>query len=140
MRWNLRAASYLLLSYGLLLPGCGYQGPHLLESITISPNPAVTTIGSVQLVATGIYSTSPKIVTPLQVNWYGPAYPGNSGSATPCAVDRCPTISSTGLLSCGTGFTGTFTVNATAPLNPQDSLTAENVPFVTGTATATCEK
>lgn len=140
MRCNLRAASFLLLSCGLLLPGCGSQGPRLLDSITISPSPAVTDIGSIQLVATGIYSTSPKIVTPLQVNWYGPAYPGSSGSATPCAVNRCPTISSAGLLSCGTGFTGTFTVSATAPLNPQDSLTEENVPVVTGTVTATCEK
>lgn len=135
------AGSVSIFLCGLFAASCGGGGGNrVLQSISISPNPAVTTSGQVQLVATGIYSSSPMTVTPLAVNWSGPAYPEAAANPAPCAVGHCPTVNASGLLSCGVNFTGTFTVTASAPVDPRQALTAENEPMVSGTTTVSCDK
>jgi hypothetical protein len=131
---------FSLFLCGLLAAGCGGGGNRVLQSISISPNPAVTTSGGVQLVATGTYSTSPLTVRPMAVNWYGPAFPEATANPVSCAVGYCPTIDASGMLTCGSHYTGTFTVTASAPVDPKEPLTAQNVPTVSGTTTVSCDK
>lgn len=140
MRRIRRAGAFSLILCGLLAAGCGGGGNRVLQSISISPNPAVTTSGEVQLVATGTYSASPVTVTPMTVNWYGPAFPETTDNPVACAVGYCPTINASGMLACGSHYTGTFTVTASAPVDPKEPLTAQNVPTVSGTATVSCNK
>jgi hypothetical protein len=116
---------------GLAMASCGGGPTRVLESISISPNPAVSQNGQVQLVAAGTFNTSPRTVSPLAVSWFGPPLP--QANPVACAVGLCPSVTSAGLASCGKS-TGNFTVTATAPSNL--SMDPESV--VTATATLSC--
>jgi hypothetical protein len=109
----------------------------MLESISITPNPAVAKNGQVQLVATGTFSAPPVTVSPLAVDW----------SQSPCD-NLCNTsgsnvigpisVDSTGLATCAKGYSGTATVQAVAPVDPNLPPDTQNVPVVRGSANLTC--
>lgn len=122
------------ISSCLVMVSCG-GGNRMLDSISITPAKAIAQNGKAQFVATGMFSSSPTVVTPLQVNWSGPPVP----AADVCAPVACGGgISSNGLVSCGIGYTGTVTITASAPRDPTLPLSAQNVPMVTAKALVTC--
>jgi hypothetical protein len=55
-----------LLALASLTPACGNSGNRQLQSITIN---AVADGQQIQFVATGTFSTSPTMVSPLPVSW-----------------------------------------------------------------------
>lgn len=63
--WHAGALSLRL--FGLFATSCGGGSNRVLKSISISPNPAVAKDGTVQLVATGRFSSAPVTVSPLTV-------------------------------------------------------------------------
>ncbi len=136
---NHRRTRILVLSLATALCGCGGGAPRMLTALYISPNPATAQNGQVQLVATGTFSSSPTSVTPLAVNWSGPAFP-SANSVAPCAVGNCPTIDANGLLTCGSSYSGTFTISASAPADPKQPLDAQGVPMISATDQINCEK
>lgn len=132
-----RLAILSVFSVTLVL-SCGGGNPNrMLEMISISPSSATAQNGQAQFVATGTFNASPITVTPLPVNWSGPALPLSS-SSVPCTPNGCPGIDSHGLATCGQSWTGTFTIAASAPRDPKLPLGTQNVPMMTGTATLTC--
>jgi len=127
-----------LMVLSLLLASCG-GGSRVLESISVSPNPATAQNGKAQLVATGTFSSSPVTVTPLAVNWIGPPIPQTNAHPDVCTPTECGGgISTNGLVTCGIGYAGNVTIAASAPKNPNLPLSTQNVPMVTVTATVSC--
>jgi hypothetical protein len=109
----------------------------MLESISISPNPAVAKNGTVQLVATGKFTSAPLTVSPLTVDW------SQSPCNNLCNVDKPNVIgpisvNNSGLATCPQGFSGTFPVQAVAPADPTLPPDTQNVPIVRGTTNVTC--
>jgi len=98
----------------LYIPGCGGGGPHVLQSIDVSPNTAAGSTAS--YTATGNYSGSPMTVTPQPVSWYimGPGIdPPPSGytlAAAPYTGQRCAQFQAK--------TTEKYIVIAVAPVNP----------------------
>jgi hypothetical protein len=120
----------------MVLMGCGGGSSRTLTSISISPNPAVAKNGTVQLVATGTFSSAPVTVTPLAVDWsQSPC--DNLCNTTPEVIGPI-SVNSAGLASCAQGFTGTAVVKASAPKDPSLPPDTQNVPTVVGTAGITC--
>ena len=133
LRW---IASAPILCATIALTSCGGgSSSRVLESISISPDPATAKNGTVQLTATGTFSSSPVTVTPLAVDW----------SQSPCD-NLCNTanligpisVNTAGLATCAEGYSGTAPVKAVAPKNPMLPPDTQNVPLVTGTANITC--
>jgi len=128
----------MLVAAALL--GCGTGTSHIPNgkrqfiSISISP---VTAESQVQYTATGTYSDGTKI-SPLTALWSV----GNPWvqPANPIAT---PSVDATGLACCtdtnGT-ITGTFTIEATAPVDPHIPISqmGPTTPQVDGTAQLTC--
>jgi hypothetical protein len=125
------AATVIVTSWGAVNPN------RMLHSISISPSSATAQNGHARFVATGTFSASPVTVTPLLVNWNGPALPMTLRPVV-CAPNACPGIDSLGLATCGQTWTGTFTITASAPRDPKVALETRNVRMVTATATLTC--
>jgi hypothetical protein len=125
-----------LCASGLLLTACG-GSDRVLESISISPSPAVAKNGTVQLVATGTFSAAPVTVTPLLVNWSQSTCNNLCNAADPEVIGPI-SVSSAGLASCPQGITGTFPVQATAPVDPNLPPDTQNVPIVRGNVNLTC--
>jgi hypothetical protein len=122
------AASFLLLLSVAAFSGCG-GGTRTLTTISVSPASAE---GQAQFVATGTFSDSQQ-VTPLPVLWtIGPPF-----VLTP--IPAGVSLSTTGMAQC-TGFVGTVTVWATAPVDPNTSLSQMNMntKTVSGKAQFTC--
>lgn len=115
----------------------GTNSNRILQSIAISPSSVTAQNGHAQFVTTGTFSASPVTVTPLPVNWSGPALPMSSNPVA-CTPNDCPGIDSQGLATCGQTWTGSFTITASAPRDPKLPLSTQNVPMVTATATLTC--
>jgi len=128
-----------LVLCGLFAAGCGGSS-RKLESISLSPNPAMTKGGSVQLVATGTFSSAPLTVSPLPVNWNPGSCFNNTNGACPQIVVATPVnVSTTGVASCAQGYSGTVSVEVTAPENPSLSPNATGVPLVTGKTSVVCQ-
>jgi hypothetical protein len=128
------AVSMLMLC--LVWTSCGGSSNRTLLSISISPNPATAKNGTVQLTATGTFSLPPITVSPLAVDWsQSPC--DNLCNVVPAVVGPIG-VSATGLASCAQGYSGTGTVHAVAPANPNLPPDTQNVPVVTGTASVTC--
>ena len=125
-----------LILCGLFITSCGGGSNRVLQSISISPNPAVAKTGSIQLVATGTFSSAPVTVSPLPVNWS----PTNCQYCDTARAEVVGVVSvnSAGLATCAAGYSGSVTAQAEAPANPDLPLDAQNVPIVKGTATLTC--
>lgn len=122
---------------GLFATSCGGRSGRVLESISIGPNPAVAKDGTIQLVATGTFSSAPLTVSPLPVDW----------SQSPCD-NLCNTVggnvigpisvNNSGLATCAPGYSGTAPVQAAAPVNPNLPPDTQDVPIVRGIANLTC--
>jgi hypothetical protein len=127
-----------LLGCGFLLTSCGGGSSRVLESISISPNPALAKNGTVQLVATGTFSSAPVTVTPLAVDWSQNPCDNVCNTATPAVIGPI-SVDASGVATCAKGWTGTAPVQATAPKDPSLAPDTQNVPIVRGTANLTCE-
>lgn len=127
----MRKLWFVLSCYGVLLSAfsmlaCGTG--NRLQSINISPTEGSS---QVQFIATGTYTDGSK-VTPLPVLW---------SQNSPWAESPVQAISldANGMASCLT-LAGTFTIQATAPVDPHVPLSklGPTTPQVYGTATFTC--
>ena len=122
------------------LASCGGSSPRVLESISISPDPATAKNGSVQLTATGTFSSPPFTVTPLPVVWTSSTCDNlcnTTPGSTPDLVGPI-LVNSQGLATCPSGFTGSGPVSAYAPKDPSLPPNTPNT-FVTGSTTVTCQ-
>jgi hypothetical protein len=135
---EIRRAAVTLFFGSLFAMGCGGSG-RMLESISLSPSPAVAKNGIVQLVATGTYSSAPLTVTGISVNWNPPACVATPGTACPGGILVSPiSVSSSGLATCDKGYSGTVALEVTAPRNPSLSAEATGVATVTGKGSVVC--
>ena len=127
LRFLLPCGLLLLATVSILACGAGHGQ---LQSITISP-PAAN--GQAQFTATGSYSNGSR-VTPLPALWFTirPWY----NAANPVQFFN---LDATGKASCN-GNAGTFTVVATAPVDPHFPLSQMNstTPQVSGMAQLIC--
>jgi hypothetical protein len=136
-----KTGAILLAATGVALTGCGGSG-RVLESISLSPSPAVAKNGTVQLVATGTYSSAPITVSGIAVNWNPPACASTPGTSCPdlAAVPARPiTVNSSGLVTCNKGYSGTTGEEVTAPRDPSLPADTPNVSTVSGTVVINCE-
>lgn len=122
---------FLLVAAASVL-GCGSS--RRLKSITITPANADAQNypgGQVQFTASGTYTDGSK-VNPLGVVWWG----GQPWTKMPWIIQ----LDSNGLASCGSAQPGTYSVLATAPLDPNVPLTQMNMstPQLSATAQLTC--
>ena len=119
----------------------GSSSNRQLVSIAISPDPAAAKNGTVQLVATGTFSTVPVTVTPLAVDWSQSTCDNlcevAPATATPAVIGPI-TVSTAGLASCSQGYSGTAAVRAAAPKDPSLPPDTQNVPLVIGTGSIVC--
>jgi hypothetical protein len=120
----------LLLLATVSIPACGARPPQL-QSISVSP---AIVDGQVQFTATGYYTDGSK-VTPLSALWFTirPWY----NAVNPVQFFN---LDETGKASCN-GNAGTFSVVATAPIDPHYPLSQTNsaTPQVSGMAQLTCQ-
>ena len=141
MRGFGKIGAILLVVIEAVLTGCGGSG-RVLQSISLSPSPAVAKNGTVQLVATGTYSSAPVTVTGIAVDWNPPACAPAPGTSCPemAAVPARPiTVSSSGLVTCSKGYSGTTGEEVTAPRDPSLPADTTNVSTVSGTVVINCE-
>ena len=112
----------------------------MLQSISLSPSPAVAKNGTVQLVATGTYSSAPVTVTGIAVNWNPSPCVVTPGTACPQVVPARPiSVNSSGLVTCNKGYSGTTVEEVTAPRDPSLPADTQNVSTVSGTVLVNCE-
>lgn len=141
MRQIRRACVLTLACSGVFVAGCGGSG-RMLESISLSPSPAVAKNGTVQLVATGTYSSAPVTVTGIAVDWNPSSCVETPGTACPqtAVVPARPiTVSSSGLVTCDKGYSGTVVEEVTAPRDTSLPADTQNVSTVSGTVSVHCE-
>jgi hypothetical protein len=138
MRRIQKFGGLFLLGCGFLLTSCGGGSGRVLESISISPNPALAKNGVVQLVATGTFSSAPVTVTPLAVDWSQSPCDNVCDASVPALIGPI-SVNTAGVATCAKGWTGTGPVQATAPKDPNLAPDTQNVPIVRGTANMTCE-
>jgi hypothetical protein len=134
IRWMISAP---ILLTTIVLTSCGGSSNRVLESISLSPNPAMAKNGTVQLIATGTFSSAPVTVSPLPVDW-SQSTCDNLCEVTPAVIGPI-NVNSEGLATCAKGYTGTAPVKAVAPKNPALPPGTQNVPIITGTANITCQ-
>lgn len=135
------AGALALVFSAVFAAGCGGSG-RVLESISLSPSPAVTKNGTVQLVATGTYSSAPLTVTGIAVNWNPSSCLSIPGTACPqvTAVPARPiSVSSSGLVTCDKGYSGATAEEVTAPKDPSQPADAQNVSTVSAMVQVNCE-
>ena len=125
-------AALLLVGTATSVVACG--NTRRLKSITINPASADARDfpnGQIQFTASGTYTDGSK-VNPLGVVWSG----GQPWTLMPWIIQ----LDSNGLASCGNAQPGTYTVFATAPLDPTFPLSKMNMstPQLTTTAQVTC--
>lgn len=130
------AGAFSLLLFGLGATGCG-GSKRVLESISISPNPAFAKNGTIQLVATGTFNLAPLTVSPLPVDWSQTACSGVCNAGDTNAIGPI-SVSSAGVATCAPGFSGTAVVEAVAPTDPDLPPNTQNVPTVRGVTNITC--
>ena len=141
MRQIRRAFALASVLSAVFATGCGGSG-RVLDSISLSPSPAVAKNGSVQLVATGTYSSAPVTVSGIAVNWNPSACAPIPGTACPqvTAVPARPiSVSSSGLVTCDKGYSGATAEEVTAPKDPSQPADAQNVSTVSATVQVNCE-
>jgi hypothetical protein len=124
----------LLIAFFMLACGSSSQ----LQSVSISPATADAkdyANGQVQFTATGTQKDGSQ-VKPLTALWT----PAPPWSLTPQQPWPAITLDSTGLASCGSANPGTYTIVATAPVDPHFPLSqmTMSTPQVGGAATLTC--
>jgi hypothetical protein len=127
-----RPATFLLTALILLLlvsAGCGgssmmMNSTRQLQSLTVTPSAAdaqKSPNSEVQFVATGTFNMAPMSVMSPTVRWSI----GNP-FATPMPMSPSPSIDGNGLARCN-GFVGIATIEATAPADPNASISQMNV-------------
>ena len=129
-------AAIVISAFTVVLTSCGGSSPRVLESISISPNLATAKNGSVQLIATGTFSSSPVTVTPLPVVWTASPC-DNLCNATSDVIGPI-SVNSQGLATCPSGFAGTGPVSAYAPKDPSLPLNTPKTTLVWGATNVTC--
>ncbi len=123
------------LVVALSFSGCGGSSRRLV-SISISPDPGVAKNQKVQLVATGTFNEAPTLVTPLEANWQ-PNH-CNSNVCPQAIVAQPVTVSSSGLATCQTGYSGSVVILLTAPADPSRPVDSTTGTLVDGKTTVTC--
>lgn len=110
-----RLCSLLFVAFILAsgsLSGCGGSNRQL-QSLTVSPASTTAQGGQAQFTATGQFSSMPTSVSPASVSWW----------QSPPIIDPPSNMFGLGLTSqpfmaqCS-GFTGTITITAIAPMDP----------------------
>ena len=126
-RWFLFPCSVVLL-IAFFMPACGSGSSNQLQSVSVSP---ATATGQAQFTATGTYTNGSK-VTPLTALW-------SQNSPWSQVIAKGFSLDANGKASCLT-LAGTFTVQATAPVDPHEPLSqmVPTTPQVFGTAQLTC--
>jgi hypothetical protein len=128
-----------LVIFGVFALGCGGSGRQL-ESISVSPSPAVAKNGTVQLVATGTYSSDPVTVSGIAVDWNPPLCVPTNTTACPQVIPAPEVnVNAKGLATCVKGFSGTATVEVAAPRDPSQPIDASGVATVTGKGSVICQ-
>ena len=130
----------VVLLLAVLMLSCGMTNPAngLLKSITVTPATADAKNfpnGQVQFTATATYIGKAP-VTPATALWT----PGIPWALDPQNAWPALSMSSQGLVSCGTAPPATYTIFATAPVDPhiQISQMTMNTPQLFATAQLTC--
>jgi hypothetical protein len=131
-----RAGLLSLFLCGFFVASCGAPS-RKLESITISPNPATAKNGTVQLVATGTFSSAPVTVSPLPVDWSQSTCDNLCNTGVPEVIGPI-SVNNAGLATCAQGYSGTAPVQAVAPVDPNLPPDTPNVPVVRGITNLTC--
>ena len=112
----------LLLAASLALAcGSGPSGPHLIQSLTLSPTSVDAQnfpAGKVAFVPTGHYDTAPLTVTPIQASWGAESEIVSNGSITYGDANGAVTVDANGTAECATGASGTYAVVAWAIQDP----------------------
>ena len=116
----------LLIAFFML--ACGSGSSNQLQSVSVSP---ATATGQAQFTATGTYTNGSK-VTPLTALW-------SQNSPWSQVIAKDFALDANGKASCLT-VAGTFTIQATAPVDPHEPLSQmmPTTPQVYGTAQLTC--
>ena len=113
----------VFLTAAWLLFACGATpaGPHLIQSLTLSPSSADAQnypAGQVAFVATGHYDTSPKTVRPLPASWGAESVLMWQGSPTYGSANGDVLVDSNGVAQCAPTASGTYAVVAWAVQDP----------------------
>ena len=130
-----RFSLFLLILVAALTLDCGssQSGSRTLQALTLNPPTADAGSfpgGQVLFTATGHYSGSPKIVTPIT-----PAVWGACSEGVPTTD---VSVSKAGVASCSEGASGTYTVYASDPTNCNVIGQCGAGCQITGTAKLTC--
>jgi hypothetical protein len=107
----------LLVVAAWLALACGASptGPHLIQSLTLSPASADAqnyAEGKVGFVATGHFDTAPFTVTPLPANWGAESEFVSNGSLTYGSANGAVSVDTNGVAQCALGALGTYAVVA----------------------------
>ena len=144
------ASLLLLLLFGVAIAGCGAKlmsapNARQMQGLQVTPASADAQTfpnGQVQFTATATFTTSPTTTSSTTVLWsIGNPFP----AATPMPMSSSPmstgtpTVSGNGLAQCN-GFVGIVTIQATAPTDPNMSISQMNsmTMTVSGTAQMIC--
>jgi hypothetical protein len=149
-----RSAALTLTAFDILLclamAACGASMTNLrmMQSLMVAPSSADAqkSNGQVQFTATGTFSMAPTTVMSPPVLWsvgnpsFMAATPTPMSNVAPSAVSATgPSIDSNGLAQCN-GFNGAVTIEATAPSNPNITISqmSQMTQNITGMATLIC--
>ncbi|MGA8274142.1 MAG: hypothetical protein WB919_21465 [Candidatus Sulfotelmatobacter sp.] len=126
---------------------CGSQ-QHQLQSITLAPQTADARDypnGQVPFVATGHYSNTQVVVTPMQASWGALSEQIQDGTPVLSPANGAVSVDANGLAQCASGASGTFQIGAWAIPQPPPrancaviGLYGDPCSARLGTATLTC--
>ena len=100
------SACLLLLAASLALACGSPSGPHLIQSLTLSPASADAQnypAGKVAFVPTGHYDTAPLTITPIQASWGAESEIMSNGSITYGDANGAVSVDVNGIAQCATG-------------------------------------
>jgi hypothetical protein len=101
--------------------GSNPSGPHLIQSLTLSPASADAQSypdGKVAFVATGHYDTPPLTVTPIQASWGAESETMSNGTITYGSANGAVSVDANGVAQCAAGASDTYAIVAWTVQNP----------------------
>jgi hypothetical protein len=105
----------IVAAWHALACGAGPKGPHIIQSLTLSPASADAQnypAGKVAFLATGHYDTAPMTVTPMQANWGAESEFVWNGSLTYGSANGAVSVDTNGVAQCASSASGTYAVVA----------------------------
>jgi hypothetical protein len=121
MRHSVSACLLLLAAWLALACGSSPSGPHLIQSLTLSPTSVDAQnfpSGKVAFVPTGHYNTAPLTVTPIQASWGAESEILWNGTINYGDANGAVTVDANGTAQCANGASGTYAVVAWAIQDP----------------------